>query len=460
MSKKSLIKKAVVNKIIGGLSHLSNKQIIKLTAAVEKIAPKSVRGHVKATREFFEKNILGFNFSKQLFTNMNKNCRKKFIGNLIMDGLIDNFDKRVQAEKDGHAPIFTVLISPSMRCNLRCVGCYAMDYKMTDDLPFEDLDRVVDEAKEMGVAFITILGGEPFIRKDIFDLFKKHSDTYFQVYSNGILVDEEVVKKLAKLGNVLLNFSLEGFEENTDARRNKGTYQGVMKAMDLMKKYGVPFGFSVCVTPKNYKEVTSDEFLDTLIAKGIIIGWYFMYMPVCGDTDIKLMITPKQRLYIKERREEIRKTKPMFLVDFWNDAPFVGGCIAGRQYAHITNKGDVEPCIFTHYSQANIKDMSLREALDKPFYKELRDRQPHSENLYLPCMLVDHPEVFRELRDKYDDLKPTHPKADTMVTTLVDEIDEYSKEVKEIYGPVWEKDKDSFSKIISADKREESEESK
>ena len=73
-----------------------------------------------------------------------------------------------------------------------------------------------------------------------------------------------------------------------------------------MRKYRIPFGVSICYTSKNYKVVTSDEFLDLLISKGCVFAWYFHYMPVGVNADTSLLLTPEQRTYMKDRVREIR----------------------------------------------------------------------------------------------------------------------------------------------------------
>ncbi|MGA2417693.1 MAG: radical SAM protein [Candidatus Staskawiczbacteria bacterium] len=441
MSVKERLKASSINQMVRFLPHLSDDRIIKITELVEKIVPEESKILLKQIRELFKTHPLSLVYTKRVVAGVNSKCRKKVLENLLINGIVKNQDLRIKNEKQGHAPLFTLLISPTMRCNLKCVGCYAVNYQKQDDLPFEIFDRIIKEGKEMGVAFFTILGGEPLVYKDIFKIFEKHSDAYFHVYTNGTLVNDDICKKLAKLGNVGITFSIEGFEEETSVRRGAGVYKKIMDGMDLMQKYGIPHGYSVCVTKKNIEKIASDEFVDLMIKKGCVLGWYFLYMPVGGDKNLDLMPSPKQRLYLKKRMDNIRKNKPILTVDFWNDAPLVGGCIAGKLYAHVNNSGDVEPCIFTHYSQANVKNISLMDALDKPFYKELRKIQPYNENLYMPCMLIDNPKVFRDLHKKYKDLKPTHPDAENFVNCLQKQINEYSREMKKIYDPIWKKEK-------------------
>ena len=72
-----------------------------------------------------------------------------------------------------------------------------------------------------------------------------------------------------------------------------------------------------------------------------------------------------------------RQSKAIFSMDFQNDAEYVGGCIAGgRRYLHINAKGDVEPCVFIHYSNVNIHNHTLLEALKSPLFQAYHDNQP------------------------------------------------------------------------------------
>ena len=156
--------------------------------------------------------------------------------------------------------------------------------------------------------------------------------------------------------------------------------------------------------------------IDMIIEKGARLIWYFMFMPV-GDEPVKdmdLMLTPEQRLKLGKRTREIRMTKEIFPIDFFNDAPYVGGCIAGKYYCHINSKEDVEPCIFSHFSTDNVKGRPLIEVFQSPYFKELRKRQPYNKNLLMPCPMIDNPNQIREIV-KVTGAKPTHPSAELMV---------------------------------------------
>jgi MoaA/NifB/PqqE/SkfB family radical SAM enzyme len=350
--------------------------------------------------------------------------------------------RRKQISEEAGIPIpITYLISPTMRCNLMCGGCYAAKYATDDDMSFEVLDRVITEGKDMAMYNVFVLGGEPFIREDMLDICKKHKDVFFQVFTNGTLFTDELAKKLSKMGNVVPLISIEGFEEDTDRRRGKGTFQKIMTGMDNLRRYKVPFGYSAMVTRLNVDTVISDEFNDMLIDKGCMIGWQFLYIPVGRHPDPSLMPTPEQRLKMqKYGAERIRTYKPILTIDFWNDAPFTNGCIAGGQnYFHINAHGDLEPCIFIHFATENVKEKPLLECLKAPFFKAFRDRQPYHHNLLRPCAIVDHPHVLREILAEH---KPygTHPDSDVLVTDCASAIDEYSAKAAEVMDTAWEQD--------------------
>jgi MoaA/NifB/PqqE/SkfB family radical SAM enzyme len=438
---KNRMEQQIIQIILNNLTNTSDKNIIRMASLVEKVSPKYHKPTIKNIKNLFEQKHPSIGLVRNFLTNLNPKYKEQFTKNLINNFLINQKTRKEFLDAGQQVP-FTILISPTMRCNLNCVGCYARDYSKKDDLDFEVIDRILTEAKEMGVAFFTILGGEPFIRNDVFELYKKHPDALFQVYTNGTLINEEGADKLSQIGNVIPMISIEGFEKETDQRRGKGTYQKIMKAMDLLQNRGIPFGTSVAVTKLNEEIVTGDKFIDMLIDKGAYINWFFLYMPVGRKPDLSLMPTPEQRKHLLERGRYIRANKPLFIIDFWNDAPYVGGCIAGKEYIHITSKGDVEPCIFTHFAVDNIKNKSLKEVMDSEYFKEIRKRQPFSENLLLPCMWIDHPKVSREIYEKLK-IYPTHPGAEDIL--IKDEfkqgLDCYSKQVNKIYSKIWDNQK-------------------
>lgn len=295
-----------------------------------------------------------------------------------------------------------ILFDPTSACNMHCAGCWSGTYGHKHNLTFEDMDKIVTEGKELGVYLYMLTGGEPLVRKkDILRLAEKHNDVEFSLYTNSTLIDEDFCKEVVRLGNLTFQLSIEGTPETNDARRGDGHYEAVMKAMDLLKKYGIIFGTSICYTRANVEAVTSDEFLRMITEKGARFGFYFHYMPVGNNAVPELLPTAEQRKYMIERIRYIRSQEcdiDFFPMDFQNDGEYVGGCIAGgRNYFHINSAGDAEPCVFIHYSNANIHDSSILEILQSPLFMAYHKGQPFNQNHLRPCPMLENPELLQEM---------------------------------------------------------------
>jgi len=347
------------------------------------------------------------------------------------------------AKKYGCDIPWIILIDPTSACNLRCTGCWAAEYGHQMSLTFEELDSVIEQAEALGIHAFLLTGGEPMMRKkDVIRLCEKHNESAFHCFTNGTLIDEDFCKEMLRVGNFVPSISLEGFEEVNDARRGKGTFQKVMHAMDLMKKYKLLYGTSICYTSANYKTVTSDEFLDMIIDKGVKLAWYFHYMPVGNDASTDLLLNPEQREYMYHRVREIRGWqggKSIFAIDFQNDGEFVSGCVAGgKYYCHINPAGDVEPCVFIHYSSANIHDKTLIECLQQPLFLEYQKNQPFNDNLLQPCPMLENPEKLQAMV-KATGAKSTDMQSPESCEHLCSKCSHYAEEWAPTADKLWEK---------------------
>lgn len=367
---------------------------------------------------------------------------KKLIMSIGFEGAFCGFrETRKTAKKEGCGIPWIILFDPTSACNLHCIGCWAAEYSHQLNLSYEDMDSIVSQGKKLGIHEYVMTGGEPTVRKDdVFRLARKHSDCGFMLFTNGTLVDQAFCDEMKECGNIVLSLSIEGDEAATDARRGSGTYKRIMAAMDLLKKNGLIYGTSICYTSQNYQAVTSDEFLDFLIEKGVVFSWYFHYMPVGNDAATELLPTPEQREYMYHRVREIRGFhggKPIFCMDFQNDGEFVGGCIAGgKYYCHINPNGDVEPCVFIHYSGANIHEKSLLECLKQPLFAAYQAQQPFNDNMLQPCPMLENPEKLQEIvagtGAKSTDMMSPEP-----CSHLCGKCSNYAREWAPVAGELW-----------------------
>jgi MoaA/NifB/PqqE/SkfB family radical SAM enzyme len=413
-----------------------------LATALGKVA-KSDQQHMFADwiRDYLSPGGVGAEFARRVSRQVHPNVRKRFLAGFLANVFYRDPDvsERLKQEHGVNAPILLAL-SPSMRCNLRCTGCYAGEYDRKDDLPEEVVERVITEAEEIGTRFFIVIGGEPFMWPPLLDLVERHPDSVFQPYTNGLCIDEDVADRIIKLGNVAPALSIEGNRELTDRRRGKGVYDKVLGTMELLRDKGAIFSFSCTATRDNLDYIISDEFIDIMVEKGCLYGWYFTYAPVGLSPDLDYMCTAEERDTLRRGVQRIRREHPIIVSDFWNDGALTGGCLAaGRKYVHINNKGDVEPCVFCHFAVDNIKETSLVDALTSDFLQDLRKMQPFGHNLLRPCPLIDHPAVMRKMVEKHG-AYATHPGAESLITWLQDGLHEYAKDLSRVYDPVWQEE--------------------
>ena len=233
--------------------------------------------------------------------------------------------------------------------------------------------RIFDEADEMGISFILLAGGEPMLRRDIIEAAGQKQNILFPIFTNGTFMDERYLELFDKCRNLIPVMSIEGNREQTDSRRGSGIYDKLISNMDEFRKHGLVFGASVTVTTHNYKEVTSDAFLACLSEKGCKAVIFVEYVPVT-DESRKLAPGDIQREYLMNKIQHLREKRPeMVYISFPGDEKSSGGCVAaGRGFFHINSHGGAEPCPFSPYSDINVKDTSLREALHSPLFTALR----------------------------------------------------------------------------------------
>lgn len=454
----------VVLKSVVLLFYLSDNSLLRVVRLVKKLRfTKVYREQLDAFETLVKQNHPFVKLGRNIF-HKSKRCRGKVVDNLLCNSLFAGSSKRISFSQrnDLPAPWFFV-VSPTMRCNLKCVGCYAAQYKPENDLPYETLDRICKDAKTMGIYMITVSGGEPFIRPDLMELFKKHNDIYFQVFTNGTLIDKKLTKRIASLGNVAPVIAIEGSERETDQRRGKGTYKRVIEAMDNLREAGVIFGFSTMPTTLNWQIVAGEDFYKFLVERGCSFGWLFQYIPIGREPDLALMMQPEQRLAIRERVRAVRSSYPLLVSDFWNDGDYVHGCLAGGRhgggYFHINTNGDVEPCVFAHFAQDNIKDIynkgdHLWDVLRSEFFSKIRAGQPWNEDHRMCCMIIDNPQCLRKVVLSCSGVYPTEKEAEKLIRDerITGHLDNYSSHLDHL---LHQDGKGSADDLASTDRQTE-----
>lgn len=438
-SVKETLQTFALNKALDYIEGSPEENIPKLMELVDKFSPDGwYESQRSAIRNVIEKKNNWYQLILRIYQ-LDTGVRKAFFQNFLFNASLKGSAIQEEVkEREGCNVPWAILLDPTSACNLHCTGCWAAEYGHRLNLSLETIDSIIRQGKEMGTYMYIYTGGEPLVRKaDLIKICEMHPDCEFLSFTNGTLIDEEFCKEMLRVKNFVPAISLEGFEEANDSRRGQGSYQKVQNAMKLLKEHKLPFGISTCYTSRNYADITSEEFFDYIIDSGALFVWFFHYMPVGNDAAMELLPTPEQRATVYRRIREFRSTKEIFSMDFQNDAQYVGGCIAGgRNYLHINAKGDVEPCVFIHYSNANIHQVSLLDALKSPLFMAYHDGQPFNQNMLRPCPMLENPEKLRKMV-KNSNAVNTDYQSPESVDHLCDKTTPYAENWKDTADKLW-----------------------
>lgn len=438
--KRNLLKNFGIKQAYNYLEKNPEENIPKLVNTLEKsYSGETFQKQIAVIKKSVEEKDNWYQFMMKLY-DLDPGVRKTVFENLLLNDSINGYVYQQEMSKKYNCNIpWAILLDPTSACNLHCTGCWAAEYGNKLNLSLETIDSIVKQGKELGCYMYIYTGGEPMVRKnDLIKICEMNPDCEFLAFTNGTLIDEDFCKEMLRVKNFVPAISLEGFEDANDSRRGEGVYDKVKNAMKLLKDHKLPFGISACYTSRNCDDITSEEFFDMIIDAGALFIWFFHYMPVGNSAVTELLPSPEQREKVLRRIREFRHSKAIFSIDFQNDAQYIGGCIAGgRKYLHINAKGDVEPCVFIHYSNVNIHDCTLLDALRSPLFQAYHDNQPFNDNMLRPCPMLENPEKLRamvkEMKARNTDYE-NYESADY----LCDKCESYAENWKPTADKLWD----------------------
>ena len=440
MSVSTTVKKYGIEQAIKFMYKDPEKNLPKLMDWADTFCKGRFPGQRAAIRRAIEDPTYPYyDFIRHMMNEVDHDVLTTIVVNFFINANMVGCEKQEKLRKEHNCNIpWAILLDPTSACNLHCTGCWAAEYGNKLNLTFDEIDDIIRQGKDMGVYMYIYTGGEPLVRKaDLIKLCEKHDDCIFLAFTNGTLIDEKFADDMLRVKNFVPAISLEGFEEATDARRGDGVYGKATHAMNLLRERKLLYGISSCYTRANFESITSEEYYDSLIRMGAYFIWYFHYMPVGNDASPELLPTPEQRTEVYRRIRRYRAEKPLFAMDFQNDAEFVGGCIAGgRTYLHINANGDVDPCVFIHYSDSNIREKTLLETMKSPLFMAYHDGQPFNDNMLRPCPMLENPEKLRAMV-KSSGAHSTDLQSPETVDHLCAKCDRYAAEWKPTADKLW-----------------------
>lgn len=303
---------------------------------------------------------------------------------------------RRRMEKGELYPPF-LFIALTNTCNLRCHGCWVEKEGPAHFLEVEDLDRLIAAGKRQRAYYYTLLGGEPFLFKGIWELFERHADCYFQVITNGMLFTAENVARLRRAGNVTPLVSVDGWQEENDRRRGAGVFDAAMAGLERLRKAGLLFGIATTATGRNVGEVMSDDYVRSFIERGALYLWYYVYRPMSPAPHPEYCVSKEQLVWMRRRLLELRRRHPILLIDSYWTATGEAFCPAavGLGY-HVGPRGSIEICPALSFASETVGE---REDLFAAFNDNrlLRAFRPFVRQRTKGCVILERPQELHDL---------------------------------------------------------------
>ena len=312
---------------------------------------------------------------------------------------VQHFKKRLKQGKT-FPPFLYISITNS--CNLRCQGCWVDVDKPQSTISFQDMNRLINNAKSYGNSFFGILGGEPFLHPDLMRILKEHPDCYFQIFTNGHAITDKVASELRKLGNATPLISVEGTEAVSDVRRGrKGVLNRTLAGIEASIRNRLITGVASSVCQSNFNDLVKESWINYLIDKGVHYAWFHTYRPVGPVANSQLALDPEQGLELRKFIIEMRNRKPIGIIDAYYDDKGEALCPAATGISHhISPFGDIEPCPVIQFANESIRDNqgNLFETMTKsPLLNDFRRTAAKATQ---GCIVLERPDLLNEIVER------------------------------------------------------------
>jgi MoaA/NifB/PqqE/SkfB family radical SAM enzyme len=342
--------------------------------------------------------------AKRLLFETDKRLLWKLAWNMGLKGMLSVQRHKARLKHGQVFPPF-LYISIINSCNLRCQGCWVDVAAKQETIKPAAMHKLIKEAKAMGNVFFGIVGGEPFMHPQLFEILEGHPDCYFQVFTNGHFITEEKAKRLRRLGNVTPLISIEGSELVSDQRRGRpGVLSKSMQGIQNCLKHKVFTGVCTSLCRTNM-DLLTESWVDRLIEMGVMYTWFHVYRPMGPDSCPELCLTPEQQLQARKFVVEMRAKKPIIIIDAYFDGEGQALCPAATGLTHHINPwGDIEPCPIIQFSKESIHDRpGDTRPLKEKFLQSrfLRDFRQLAQSSTRGCIVLERPDLLKQLVEKH-----------------------------------------------------------
>lgn len=339
--------------------------------------------------------------ARRLLFETDKRLLAKLAWNMGWGGMRSVQRHKRRLKRGEYFPPF-LYVSIINSCNLRCQGCWVdvSAKQQTIDLPA--MNRLIDEAKAQGNVFFGLVGGEPFMHPELFDILAAHPDCYFQIFTNGQFITDEKAKRLREIGNATPLISVEGNEIVSDQRRGReNVFSQTMQGVHNCLNHKVFTGVCTSLCQTNIDDLLTEEWVDRLIEMGVMYTWFHVYRPVGSDSSPELCLTPEQQRRARKFVVEMRAKKPIIIIDAYYDHDGKALCPAATGVTnHINPWGGIEPCPVIQFTRDTIHDreLTLYEKFNSDF---LNDFRKLAQSTTRGCIILERPDLLKDLMDKH-----------------------------------------------------------
>jgi MoaA/NifB/PqqE/SkfB family radical SAM enzyme len=338
-----------------------------------------------------------FGLVKRMVTEVNPRLLGKFALNFGVKGVLSVERYKARLRKGVHFPPF-LYISVINSCNLKCQGCWVDVQSPRTMIDKETLNRVITDAKKHGNSYFGILGGEPFLHPDLLDVLDAHPGCYFQIFTNGQLITDEVARRLKRAGNATVLISIEGTAAVSDERRGRlNVLNRTLEGLANCRKHGLIIGAATSVCRTNIDDLLSEAWLKRLIELGVHYAWYHTYRPVGPQPSVQLALSPEQIVQVRKFVVEMRTKLPIAIVDpYWDHNGEALCPMATGISHHIGPSGGVEPCPIIQFAKESVYDeRGIYDLLTKSEF--LSDFRTESAGATRGCVVLERPDLVKKI---------------------------------------------------------------